>query len=223
MKKLHLLILFILIGIIGCTESTDKLLKESIELYVCTTDGVTSDLNFKMISLEEIAPITATDSMLYYYAGTLPASYYWDGDSIHFKVFDFDLYEWNDVMTISKIDEYIWKVDSSLNEGEEVLTELKTMHEKMQNNYSISSSEMVKINSIIEDQEQIIDEGKESLNHLNLAKEYSKLPKDTVLGRRYNCTYSILNPVLKLKQTQTKTFYFNDELTQVLGASDVIK
>jgi len=100
MKKL--LLLALIIGLIGC--GNNKLTK-LIESFVCTTDGVTSDLSFKMIELEEISTITATDSIVYLlWSESIPLKYVWNGDSLSFSYQDEDGTLENETISIARID-----------------------------------------------------------------------------------------------------------------------
>ena len=74
-------------------------------------------------------------------------------------------------------------------------------------------------NSVIE----LLGKTEIKIQNLEKAKKYSLMPFETILLRSFDCTYSMLNPILKIKQTQTRTFYFDQELAKILSSSDIKK
>jgi len=213
-------ILFITISIIfaGCVKNEQRKL---IESFVCTTDGITSDLSFKMIKLEEISPITATDSMIFFQSGYLPLKYTWNNDSLSFIYKDEDGTSVEKTITKSLIDSEIvfWVKQKSINETslKEATTNLNDLEYKSTNHsYTYISLMTDLFESSINSSEESIRIIEGYLDTLALAKRYSKIDPDTILSRAFNCTYSIFNPVLKVKQTMTQTFYFDNDLSKVI-------
>ena len=68
-SNLILVLSLLLISTSGCSHNKQKNL---IESYVCTTDGVLSDLNFKAIKLAETKPIKVFDSLVFFVYGSMP-------------------------------------------------------------------------------------------------------------------------------------------------------
>jgi hypothetical protein len=227
MKKF--LLLAFIFGLIGCGNNNKINL---IESFVCTIDGVTSDLNFKMIKLTEIDPITAIDSLTKLVCDTVVSKYNKQGDFLSFTYPDKDGTQITDTITKSDIDNTIerWikeieECKKNLKEAKADLSNLLLPVELNSLNYSTDyiniMSDLYKTS--IESNEGYIELAKSFIESYNSIKKYLQMPSDTVLLRAFDCTYSILNPLLKVKQTQTQTFYFDSELTKVICSSDYKK
>jgi hypothetical protein len=222
MKKLLLLVF--IASVIGC-ESHKK--TKLIEFFVSTKDGVTSNLSFKMINLKEIIPITVTDSMLFFLADTIPTKYIWKGDSLYYTYPDRDGSLINDVMSKSIIDSQILSWSEMRKRHEKDLSEAKSNLKGVERDierdtynrtYAFTSFMKNLYESSIESAEESISIIDGVLEDLKSAKKYSLIPSDTRLLRAFECTYSIINPVLRIKQTQTQIFYFDNDLTKVIDS-----
>lgn len=218
-------LLFVCIAFaIGCESHKQTKL---IEYFVCTKDGVTSELSFKMTNLKELVPITVTDSMLYFMADTMPTKYIWKGDSLYYTYPDRDGSLINDVMSKSTIESQIQSWSEMRKQHEKNLIEAKSNlkgverdieRDTYNRSYAFTSFMKNMYESSIESDEKSISIIDEVLEDLKSAKKYSLIPHDTRLLRAFECTYSIINPVLKIKQTQTQIFYFDNELTKVIDS-----
>lgn len=223
MKKL-LFFAFVL-GLTGCTDNKQS---KHIETFVCTKDGVTSDLSFKIIRIEEKSSITVTDSMLFYITDILPAKYIWKGDSLQFSYMNEDGAFTDETISKSQIDsEMVFWVNQRA-EGEQSLTEANANLKDIESNpksrsiaYTSFMTDLFK--STIESSEKIVKVSEDKIYGLDQAKRYSQIPPETRLLRAFVCTYSIFNPLLKVKQTQTQTFYFDNKLLKVVCSSGIIK
>lgn len=222
MKKL-LLFAFI-VYVIGCESHQQTKL---IEYFVSTKDGVISDLSFKLINLKELVPITVTDSLLYFTTDTLPTKYIWKGDSLYYTYPNRDGSLINDVMSKSRIDSQIisWSEMRKRHKKDliEAKSDLKGIEKDIERDtynrsYAFTSFMKNLYESSIESAEKSIFIIDGVLEDLKSAKKYSLIPPDTRLLRAFECTYSIVNPVLRIKQTQTQIFYFDNEITKVIDS-----
>lgn len=218
MKKF--LLLAFIFGLIGCGNNKKINL---IESFVCTIDGVTSDLNFKSLKLGEVQPIFATDSLLFFWCDTIALKYTWHGDTLFYTYPYEDGSLINNTFSRARLDS---SLISSKNFIESNLTFLNNCKGKLEETFKKYPFDMEFMNfqqETIDMIQESLNESKEYIAKLESAKKYSQMPSDTVLLRAFDCTYSILNPLLKVKQTQTQTFYFDSELTKVICSSDYKK
>jgi hypothetical protein len=220
------LLLFALIsGLIACNENTQTKL---IGSFVCTRDGVTSDLGFKIVKLVEIAPVTVTDSMLYFIVNTLPEDYKWIGDSLSFSYLNENGVTKNETIAKTQIDSEMvfWvtqraEADSSLTEAKANLESIQKSSDKHSFDYKSFMTNLFQ--STIESSEKIVEVSDLKIHALTSAKRYSRMRSDDRLLRAFECTYSILNPNLKVRQTQTQTFYFDNALLKIVSSSGIKK
>jgi hypothetical protein len=199
-----------------------------IESFVCTKDGVTSDLGFKKIELREISPITATDSMLYFIIDTLPIKYAWKKDSLSFTYLNENGTLKNETISKSQIDSELVFWVNQRDEGEKSLNEanenIKDVIKNSRDHSFTYESFMGKLfKSSLESSEKIVEISKNKIRRLNLAKKYSYFLPETKLLRALDCKYSILNPLLKVRQTQSQTFYFTKDMAKVVSSSGIKK
>jgi hypothetical protein len=225
MKKL-LLLVFILC-LIGCINNKQKKL---IESFVCTKDGVISDLNFKMIKLGETTPITATDSAVFWCVGEMPLNYVWIGDTVKGTYLNEGdtLKEYfvpkSNIDTLLKFFyddrdfnlKQIQKDKGWIQEYETGKTPEDPYHPKELTIQSLKND----IKYWEENNANLVDP---YIKKYKQVKHYFQLPPETPLSRSFECTYSLLNPELQVRQTMTRTFYFDNELTKVFGSSDIKK
>jgi hypothetical protein len=226
MKKILLVIAIIFL--IGCSNNKQVKL---IEAFVCTTDGVRSDLSFKMIKLAEISPITVIDSMFFFFLDTMSTRIVWTTDSV--ELFFQTKYGKVDttvaktfIDTIGRVidkDIVVWTKmrDDTKNSLVENKAKLKEQEFKSNNYVTKIMTEMYQ--SLVESNENSLSGIEDQLANLAEAKKYSKIPLNNTLLRAFDCIYSIINPILKVKQTQTQTFYFNLDLTKVIASSGIKK
>jgi len=212
MKKF--LLPFTFIFYFGCGNDP---IAELIESYVCTTDGVLSDLDFKAIEIKETTAITSTDSMIY--------SFY---DSDHFSYSKLTSLKYSPtsdgfVVSIERVDGLpiedtfkLERIDIFLESTEEYLTKMKELRSDVGSYFGRGSKDYIRMGGDI-------DKALEEISLYEKAKAYSLMPPGTIIARSFNCTYSIFNPSQQVKQTQTRTFYLDPEFTKVLGASDVLR
>ena len=218
MKKL--LLLAIILSSVGCQNNKQIKL---IEQYVCTTDGVTSDLSFKSLNLEEISSIKATDSILYFMTDTLPTKYIWKGDSCYFIYPDDNGSLQNEVMAKAEIDSQQLSWIHLRKSHEKSLIEAKANLKGIEkasyeHSYAYVSFMTDLYESSINNAEKSIKIIDDVIKDLESAKKYSLFNNDSVLLRAFECTYSIVNPVLKIKQTQTQIFYFDNDISKVIDS-----
>jgi hypothetical protein len=230
MKKL--LILAFVSCLLGCGNNKQIKL---IELFVCTTDGITSDLDVKVIKLKETTQITALDSALYFNFVDRFIKIIYIRDSVKFSYKEDNGVLSDTTFPRKAIDSLYINIDKQLASWNKMKEEnLKSLDETKSNlrkieleslKYSYAyNSVMTNLYKTVlesdEKQKEIIDE---TLTDLNSAKKYTKYPPETIISRGFDCTYSIFNPVLKIKQTQTQTFYFDKELTKIFSSSGIKK
>lgn len=194
-----------------------------IEQYVCTTEGVRSDLSFKPLKLEEISSIKATDSMLFFMTDTLPTSFIWKGDSCYFIYPDNNGSLQDEVMAKAEIDSEQVSWIHLRNNHEKSLIEAKTNLKGIEkasyeHSYAYTSFMTDLYESSVDNAEKSIKIIDDYLEDLESAKKYALFNNDSILLRRFECTYSIINPILKIKQTQTQIFYFDNNLTKVIDS-----
>jgi hypothetical protein len=224
------LFILIIVALASCGKDQKAKILES---YVCTNNGITSDHNFKIKYFKEIDPITATDSMIYLMCDTIPTKYYWSGDTVHFtypdstgslKLGRIQKFELDNAIT-----SWIAMQKNYEKEFDEMNTKLLTIEiliEKDETNPAQASTTAFIKNHYehsLKATEKAIKFMNETLSTLKSAKKYSLLPSETILLRAFNCTYTIINPELKIKQTQTQTFYFNNDLTKVVASLGIKK
>jgi hypothetical protein len=205
----------------GCSNNKQKKL---IESFISTSDGVISDLKFKMIKLDEKSPITVSDSIVFLVIGNIPIKYLWVGDSIKgtypnekgtSNPFAFSK-STIDTLLSSQVD-YKSYLLSSINK-------INIEIGKLQFDEATDPNPYINYSSFINRYEEMKDKYKQKLDNevatriqeLKLVKKYFQIPLETILLRAFDCTYSIFNPALQVKQTQTKTFYFDKDLTKVI-------
>jgi hypothetical protein len=220
------LIFFVwIIGLYGCGNNKPAKL---IESFVCTKDGVTSDLGFKKIQLKETSPLTATDSMLYFIIDTIPINYAWKSDSLSFTYLNENGILKSETISKSQIDSELVFWVSQRDEGEKSLLEananIKDVIKNSRDHSFTYESFMGKLfKSSMESSEKLVEISKDKIRRLNLAKKYSYFLPDTRLLRAFDCTYSLYNPILKVRQTQSQTFYFTKDLAKVVSSSGIKK
>lgn len=198
MKKL--LFFASILCLVSC-ENKEKF--KLIETHVCTTDGVLSNLKFKGIDLKETVPITVVDSIVFLVYGYMPEKQEKLTDSIN------------------------GTIDTLLNDNIEYKELLLKQIEEI--NGSIQKLEIdgvledivIKYKEMIDQREIELEKTEITIKKLELAKAYCKMPSETVLVRPFDCTYSIFNPLLQVKQTLTQRFYFDNNLTKVIGSYNV--
>jgi hypothetical protein len=177
-----------------------------------------------MIQLDEKSPITASDSIVFLVIGKIPIKYMWVGDSIKgtytnekgtsnpFAFSKFTI----DTLLKSQIDYKSFLLNS--------INKMNVEIQKLQLDAATDPNPYINYSSFISQYEVMRDEDRQRLENevatkiqeFKLAKKYCQIPFETILLRAFDCTYSIFNPLLQVKQTQTKTFYFDKDLTKVI-------
>lgn len=224
--KIKILFLSLLI-ILGCSGSQQEQL---IKDYVSVIDSVKSDLKFKLIQIKEGTPITVIDSIIYFIYERMPIKFIAAGDSFKITMLGNDGKPFEKQFEKSIIDTLLEINNEDKNLQLEIIHYNDSLEKALRKDMIVNFNPYIDYEHYINDafndiskaEKDLIDVNKE-ISVLEKAKEYSKLPLQTILSRSFDCTYSIFNPLLHVKQTLTKRFYFNSELTKVLGSSDLKK
>jgi len=228
-KTIFFSIIIFCIFLTGCNTQQNKQ-KKLIESFICTSEGVVYDLKFKMINLEEKRAITVSDSIVFLVYGKIPIKHTWYRDSIKATILNEGFFPFNgntlvDVNFKKSIIDTMLKIEINhkdysliqIKDIENTIKELEIKEVFNTNPYLNYTSFIYRYKSMLNEIKLDIENNTDiEINKYKLAKKYSKISTDVVLSRVFDCTYSIFNPKLQVKQTQTKTFYFNNELTKII-------
>lgn len=227
MKKLIFSLVVVCLSIISCRNNQQAKL---IESYVSTIEGVVSDLKFKAIDIVESTPVTAVDSMIYSVYEQIPVKYTMVGDSFDVVLINNKEEQYNMVFKKTIIDDLLELDQKMIDLQRRRIIRSDSMINDLEINMRTRFNPYIDYATYISDfrdtkveaQDEIEDRQKD-IQKLELAKKYSLMPPETVLLSSFDCTYSIFNPLFQVKQTHRRRFYFDKELTKVVGSAVVNK
>jgi len=181
---------FVFSLILLCACSTNSEVKNLIKDYEQIVNGVKTDLNLKIVSLDKFGKVSNNDSLKYYFEQ-------------YKKGFDKDI---ADRMTL----------DSMINRFSMAVITFKELNksynESMNKETSIELKEFY-LKLMIEVEKNIHNDSVS----LIVLKKYST-NKDSIIGNIYKCKYTIHNPFLNnVKQEIEKTYVVSTDNKLILG------
>lgn len=195
MRNLTILLACLSIILFSCQADP---VAELISDYEQRIGGAKTDLSLKIISLKETGPVTGADSLKFYEK---------EYKATHDEVVEaYNNYE-------NLFDDYIGKSDSLRDR----------MNELNKRKYSSSINRKVKTalaeHTIYLDSAKRILGKKEPLNKAYIKLTHYQARRDSLLGYKYECNYSLLNPLLNnVKQELSKEYVLNKQKSKILSS-----
>lgn len=183
----------ILIFTVIAIGCSDSKVKDAIKNYEETIDGVKTDLNFKFISLNKTSIVTGNDSLSFY----------------------FEKYKHEFVDSVSSR----MTIDSMINRYKIIVNNNKDFTKMLEDSLKKQTLPEFK-NLYIE----YINKNKETRfkdsSNLETLLKYKKIGNH-IIGYKYLCCYSIVNPLLNnAKQEIKKVYLISADESKVLGIMD---